>query len=173
VNNGQEWYDKTIKPIESQIMRSIWRITRNKHDAEDAMQSALEIIWKKRRKLLRHPNARALILRICIHAAYDTLRRCVRIRNREEMDAIRTDMPDSSAHPDRQVEASDSQEQILRLIGRLRPNQSQAILMRYMHGLSYAEIASSLGCRETAARKIVERARNRLVEWMPALQIHN
>ena len=76
----QNVYENLIGPIEQQMMRSVWRITRDPDDADDALQEALERIWTRLSRIQRHANPRALILRICVNAAYDVLRRNARIR---------------------------------------------------------------------------------------------
>ena len=68
-------YDSLVRPLEPRMMRSIWRIVRQKETAEDALQDALAVIWKKRDRVARHPNPRALILRIAVAAAYDAFRK--------------------------------------------------------------------------------------------------
>ncbi len=62
-------FDAFIKPMESRMMRSIWRIVRQREAAEDALQDALAVIWKKRDAVARHPNPEAFILRISVGAA--------------------------------------------------------------------------------------------------------
>ncbi len=42
-------YDDLIRPLESVMMRSIWRIVRQREAAEDALQDALAVVWRKRR----------------------------------------------------------------------------------------------------------------------------
>ncbi len=51
-------YSKLVRPMESRMMRSIWRIVRQREAAEDALQDALAVIWKKRDAVARHPNPR-------------------------------------------------------------------------------------------------------------------
>ena len=46
----------------------------------------------------------------------------------------------------------------------LRPHERAAVALRYYSDLSFAEIASALGCRESTARSIVSRALARLNE---------
>ena len=38
-------YDGLVRPMESRMMRSIWRIVRHRETAEDALQDALAVIW--------------------------------------------------------------------------------------------------------------------------------
>jgi DNA-directed RNA polymerase specialized sigma24 family protein len=68
-------YEQLIAPLESQMMRTIWRVARHQEWAEDTLQDALTIIWKKLAYVCRHPNPQALILKICLNAGYDTLRK--------------------------------------------------------------------------------------------------
>ena len=75
---------KEIAPMEARMMRSIWRIVRNADLAEDTLQDALAVIWKKRHQVRRHPNPPALILKICLNAAYDSLRRLERMQHRTD-----------------------------------------------------------------------------------------
>ena len=51
-------YDVLVKPMEPRMMRAIWRIVRQREAAEDALQDALAIIWKKRDAVARHPIPR-------------------------------------------------------------------------------------------------------------------
>lgn len=72
--------EQFIEPVESRMIRSIWRITRDATDAEDALQNALMVLWRRRSRIARHASPPALILRICIDAARDVARRRARRR---------------------------------------------------------------------------------------------
>jgi DNA-directed RNA polymerase specialized sigma24 family protein len=41
MHTPDDFYGRFIEPIEDRMIRSVWRITRNAQDAEDAMQAAL------------------------------------------------------------------------------------------------------------------------------------
>ena len=43
----QRLYERLIQPIESQMIRTIWRIIRDPDEAEDVLQDTLGIIWKR------------------------------------------------------------------------------------------------------------------------------
>ena len=76
-------FDALVRPIQEQMLRSIWRITRVAEDAEDALQETLAIIWKRRTRIARHPRPQALMLRICVNCACDVLRAKLRRSSRE------------------------------------------------------------------------------------------
>ena len=84
MNDSQRAYDLIIGPLEDRMIRSIWRIVVNTQDDEDAMQNALLIIWKRWERVLRHSNPEALVLKICIDAAYDVTRCRLREQNRKK-----------------------------------------------------------------------------------------
>ena len=57
---------------------------------------------------------------------------------------------DSSSSPERVAEARFEQQQLRRAILQLRGEQQQVVLLRFIEGFRYAEIASSLGKQELA-----------------------
>jgi RNA polymerase sigma-70 factor (ECF subfamily) len=162
IDEQRQDYEELICPIENQMIRSVWRITRNREDAEEAFQEALLAIWKGWRHIRRHPNPRALVLRICINSAYDALRHRARRSRREELGAIPETLADPALSPSQQASDHEQSEEVLRAIGRLPRNQGQAILMKVVQELPYGDIAAALNCREVTARKHVARARAKL-----------
>src|SRR5512135_95697 len=83
-------YDVLVRPLEVRMMRTIWRIVREREAAEDALQDALTTIWRKRDAVARHPKPEALILRIAVAAAIDAVRKRRR-RLRHEATGLRDD----------------------------------------------------------------------------------
>lgn len=157
-------YERLIRPIEDQMMRSVWRITQNADDAEEALQEALALIWRRFGRVCRHANPQALILRICMNSAYDVLRRKAR-RERWEQDT-RVTLTEPSRTPSELAEAREQESAILRAIGQLSRNQALAVTLRLVQEQSYEAIARVLGCRENTVRKHVERGRARLCEML-------
>lgn len=168
--NGQNSdYDSLIKPIENKMMRSVWRIVRDGDDFEDAFQEALATVWKRLDKIRNHPNPHALILRICVNAAYDILRRKTKLRRREALDAIPENLADRAPTTPERLDGESDQQEILQAIGQLPRNQAEAVLMRFVQEMSYPEIAAALGCSENVARQHICRARGRLAEVLAHL----
>ena len=56
-------------------------------------------------------------------------------------------------------------------LGRLRPIRRQAISLRILKGLSYAEVAQRMGCSEQAARAAVSRGLSQLQAYIDREQI--
>ncbi|MCP5108081.1 MAG: RNA polymerase sigma factor [bacterium] len=157
-------YEQLIAPIETQMMRSIWRIVRDPQEAEDTMQEALTITWRRLDRIRSHPNPQALILKICIDASYDTLRKRKRYDRTQQEDPEQlhnVPSPAGLTAPD-ELEGKEIENEILNAIGRLPRKQAVAVLMRIVQEQSYETIAQALGCAETTVRIHVSRGRERL-----------
>lgn len=162
-------YERLIRPIEDQMLGSIWRVLRNGADADDALQEALVTIWRRLARIRCHPNPHALILRICADAACQTLRRSLRRRRREDVGPALETVAHGNPSPPEQLAEWERHLEIMRAMARLSRHQAVAVVMRLVQQQSYEEIAAALGCREVTARKHVARARQRLCSLLAHL----
>jgi RNA polymerase sigma-70 factor (ECF subfamily) len=153
---------RLLEPIRDRMARIVWRVLRDPNDADDALQDALATIWKQWSKVRLHQNPQALVMRICNDSAYDGLRRSLRRRRREGRLPLLRDAIDTGSTPVQAVAHIEELARIQRAISRLSKNQSSAILLRALDGLSYREIGEALNCGEATARKHAARARERL-----------
>jgi len=166
VKNQKLSYEELIAPIESRMMQSIWRIVRNPETAEDTMQEALTIIWRRLDRIRSHPNPHALILKICVNASYDSLRKRMRHRQKEHLDSLDQLPSLSDANAADALVKKRTENEILATISRLPRKQAVAVLMRIVQGEPYDAIAEALGCSEKTARVQVSRGRGRLSRWL-------
>jgi RNA polymerase sigma factor (sigma-70 family) len=162
-------YDTLVRPIEDQMIRSVWRIVRDPDDAEDAFQEATATIWKRWGRIRRHANPQALILKICTDAARDALRRRVRQGRIQEQENGIAALHDPAPSAVQHLIGQEAQAEIFQAIGQLSPKQGTAVLMRFVHDLSYRDIAQSLGCREATVRKHITRGRDKLFRLLEHL----
>lgn len=169
VKNENLSYEELIAPIESRMMQSIWRIVRDPETVEDTMQEVLTIIWRRLDRIRNHPNPQALILKICVNASYDSLRKRFRYHQKERLDMLyRLPAPSDSDAADALVRER-MKDEILAAISRLPRKQAIAVLMRIVQGEPYDAIAEALGCSEKTARVQVSRGRGRLSRWLANL----
>ncbi len=162
MNDQQAAYDRIIGPIEDRMIGSIWRIVRNPQDAEDVMQNALLTIWKRWDRVCKHPSPDALVLKICIDAAYDLTRRRIRDRRTLDLSKVAGEQSDSSHSPPAETIGTEQHAEIITAIHRLSRRQAMATLMRVVEHQPYRQIAAAMGCSEATARKHVARGRDRL-----------
>jgi RNA polymerase sigma-70 factor (ECF subfamily) len=162
MNHPNGFYQEFIEPIEDRIIRAVWRVTRNVHDAEDAMQDALVQIWKRRNRIGAHVSPQALVLRICIDAACDLARRRTRHHWRNEPHTSEEQPLDSARPAWEELEHQELSLEVLVAIHRLSRKQAVAITMRVLEELPYDQVAAAMECSEATVRKHVERARKHL-----------
>ncbi len=168
-------YDVLVRPLEGRMMRTIWRIVREREAAEDALQDALTIIWKKRVAVARHPKPEALILRIAVTAAIDAVRKRRRLLRHEAAGLPDNRAGDTAAPLAEEAEAREIRSAIVGAIGRLSRRQATAVLLRVIEEQSYEDVAKAMGCSESTARVNVMRGRARLARLLapqfPALAV--
>ena len=141
------------------VYRHIYYRVGNVTDAEDLTQLVFIKAWQAigRYKKTASPFLSWLI-RISHNLVIDFYR-SNKIRTYSDLDIVAS-KPESS--PEYQVEAQFDQQQIRRAILELPGDQQQVVLMRFIEGFSYSEIADSLGKSEGAVRVIQHRALARL-----------
>jgi len=162
-------YEELIAPIESRMMRCIWRVVRRPELSEDALQDALSIIWRKLHQIRNHPNPQALILKICLNAACDALRKQKRSSRHEDL-SLFIHLPDSSsAGAARALETKEIEAEVLKAISRLPRKQALAVLMRIVQDEPFDVIAQALGCSEVTVRIQVSKGRRRLRQLLSYL----
>jgi RNA polymerase sigma-70 factor, ECF subfamily len=169
VTDDRTIYDELIAPLEAMMMRSIWRIVRNPDLAEDCLQDALAVIWKKRFQIRLHPNPQALILRICLNAACDSLRRLECMRRHTDLSQL-DNVPTPPGHDaDRNLEEKEIVEQVQQAIRRLPRKRALAVMMRLIHEESFEAIAQVLNCSEITVRTHIFKGRAQLRKWLSHL----
>ena len=170
VTDDRTTYDELIAPLEATMMRSIWRVVRNAELAEDCLQDALTIIWKKRFRIRLHPNPQALILKICLNAAYDSLRRLERMRRQTDLSQLANTPAPPDHDADRHLEEREAEKQVQTAIRRLPKKRALAVMMRLIQEESFEAIAQALNCSEVTVRIHISRGRAQLRKWLPHLR---
>jgi len=169
VTDEKRVYEQLVAPLESQMIRTIWRVVRHPQLAEDTLQEALTTIWRKLERIQRHPHPRALILKICLNAAYDSLRRSKRSQRYKDP-ALIEKLPSSSKMTIPQdLERKEIKDEIHNAISQLPRKQAVAVLMRVVQDLPYEIIAQTMSCSEITARIHVSRGRKRLSQRLAHL----
>ncbi len=142
------------------------RLTREEHDAEDAVQDALESAWNARGQLRDPDAAGGWLRRILARRIVDAHRRRADfpVGSPEELDSLIPDVEDPSL-----VLAAAEDERALRAALReLMPADRIAIVLHDAEGWPAAEVGQLLGVGTEAAHKRVQRARARLIAALAA-----
>ncbi len=163
------FYDAYLAPLESRLVRTAWRITRDPDRARDAVQDAMARAWAQRARIRGHPNPAALVQRIAIHAAIDALRRERRRRRAEESAGTAAKAAAPAPSPTASAERHELRDRVLEAIARLPEKQAAAVTLRVLEEQPYEAVAAALGCAEPTARVHVLRARATLARLLHGL----
>jgi RNA polymerase sigma factor (sigma-70 family) len=158
---AEQLYRDLIEPIEGRMVGVVLRIVRHADDADDALQDALARVWKLLPRIHRHPNPHGYILRICMSAAYDTLRARGRLAARESA----LDAAAEPADPPKQLDgltAAEAQAALLDGLKSLPDAQRRAVLLRLVQEEPFETIALELGCTSATARSHYSKGRAQL-----------
>ncbi|CAI9392509.1 RNA polymerase sigma factor [Microbacterium sp. T2.11-28] len=140
------------------------RILRSRADADDCVQEALIVAWRRLPELREPDRVRAWFSTIVARKATDRLRSRRPSTPIEDAEPLSTlPSPDESALTSSQLDA------LRAVLDELPAEQRTAWLLREVSGYSYDEIARELGISATAVRGRLARARatvfERMQEW--------
>jgi RNA polymerase sigma factor (sigma-70 family) len=169
VSGDDVFYQTHLAPLETRMLRTAWRITRDPDRARDALQDAMARIWVQRDRVRSHPNPGALVLRITIHAAIDGLRRERRRLRAEESAQPSACHASPTPGPAVAAERSEARALVLEAVARLPEKQAAAVALRVLEEEPYEAVAAALGCAEPTARVHVLRGREKLKHLLQAL----
>lgn len=161
MTNGQQYYKRLIKPIETQMISVIARIVPNSDDAMDVLHNALAVIWSKLDKIDKLMNPHAYILRICVNHAYDAVRKA-KVRRLHESKVY----PQQCKAFENECTNENVDEQMLtyvyEAIRKLSRRQAKCFLLRTVDNFSFLEIADILECSEPTARSHYSKAKAKI-----------
>jgi len=135
------------------VYSSCLRETREATLAEDAAQGVFLLMSEKAKGLVGHRSLAGWLYRAACLVSRNLVRSEERRRRREE--SYRAPEPDDNAWAAVEPHLHDA-------IDRLRPDDREAILLRYMREQSLAEVGEALGLSENTARMRVNRALERM-----------
>lgn len=127
--------------------------------AEEIAQKIFTTVAQRAALLTHHPALAAWLHRSTRHAAIDALRAEAR---RHQLARTLLAMPDTDASSEPPVDWERLRPVLDEALDQLRPADRELMLLRYFHGLTFAEIGARLHLAENAARMRTDRALDRL-----------
>lgn len=151
-------FDQLIEQHRHEIIGYLTRMLGDAQDAEDAYQDALLRAYRAHKRLHPDSNVRAWLYKIATNVALNALKR----RRRERSHITDMDIDTLAADSNITLEQREQLRNVAHAIEVLPPKQRAALMQRQFQGLSYAEIAQSLGGSEATARANVYQALKKL-----------
>ena len=155
-------WEEIVEQHSDRVYRLALRLTGNRHDAEDLTQ---EVFVRVFRSLSTYSPGtfEGWLHRITTNLFLDQARRQRRIRM-EAMgeDAARVPSQDDHGRPERGYEHANLDSDVQAALDALRPEYRAAVVLCDIEGLSYEEIAVTLGVKLGTVRSRIHRARAQL-----------
>ena len=137
------------------VYRHIFYRVGSEADAEDLTQQVFLKAWQGIGRYRRRASPFVAWLLTISHNLVVDFYRTRKDRTYLEIEAL---AGDAAYDPERAAEASLDQARLRRGILQLRGDEQQVVIMRFMEGFEYAEIASEMNKKEGNIRVIVHRA---------------
>ena len=160
-------FDRLVAAHQKRLLLIAYQICGHLEDARDIVQDTFLRAFRYRNALRADRKPGAWLNRIAVNAALDHLRR--RRRDRAvPLDQLEGLLPDRSVSlapapsAEEHLAARGETDRLFRLLDRLAPRERAAFVLRYLQGLSTAEVARAMGCTRVTVRRHSLRAREKL-----------
>jgi len=156
---SEKCFRSDVLPLKNELFRLAFRLTMNRHDAEDIVQETMLRVWSRREQWAEIESMEAFCLTICRNLALDRLKRMDQANT--SLDSEQHDRADRSyaADPEEQTVQRDRVEMVRRLMDTLPEKQRTCMQLRDVEGKPYKEIAAVMGITEQQVKVNIFRAR--------------
>jgi RNA polymerase sigma-70 factor (ECF subfamily) len=154
-------YNTCVDAYADALFRFVFKNVRHQAIAEDAVQSAFEVLWQKR-KDVSSEQAKSFLFTVAYRKMIDEQRRQMRV-------TLKEDIPDHWHTTSGHVQ-TDLKQHLHRAIEKLPDVQKQLILLRDYEGYSYQEIAGITGLNEGQVKINLYRARTFLKQALISVE---
>ena len=154
-------YATLMTRYRADLGRYAYHMLGDRLDAEEALQDAFLRAYRSLASCEQPDRFGSWLFAILVNRC-----RTARDRRRRRERVLSPEPVADVAGRDDPAEALAWREEIRQALGRLRVEQREAFLLRHVEGLSYEEMASLTGARESALRMRVKRAGDRLRELL-------
>jgi RNA polymerase sigma factor (sigma-70 family) len=164
---GRSWVPPTWEEIVTQhsarVYRLAYRLTGNKHDAEDLTHDVFIRVFRSLDSY-QPGTFEGWLHRITTNAFLDKMRRKQRIRFDALTDDAAARLPAREVGPEQSYTDTHFDDDVQRALDALSADFRAAVVLCDIEGLSYEEIASTLGIKLGTVRSRIHRGRSQLRE---------
>lgn len=175
VRAGYEWaFDAMFDAHYSGLCTFAATIVGSDAVAEEIVQDTLLQIWRRRERWHVSTTVAAYLYRAVRnraigHVRHEAVER--RLQDRVDQGASTPALGERPAKPDDELQSAELAAAVERVLGSLAPRCREAFLLRRQHGLSYAEIAETMGIApktvEVQIGAALRTLRVALRDWLP------
>lgn len=166
-NNDKRAFGELILKYQKRVFNVAYRMLGEYEEAKDITQEAFIRAYKSMANFREDACFYTWIYRIAINLTKNKMKNWARHPKPEPIDApietsegeISRTLDDKELPPDKIILKKETQAYVQKAINCLRIEYKAVIILRDIQGLSYQEIADSLGCREGTVKSRLSRAR--------------
>lgn len=161
-------FETLLRSCQKRVYNLALRMTGNPDDAQDITQETFLRVWRGLSGYRFDASFTTWLYRLTGNVCIDFLRRRRRentvslYRDGGENEEWELSLPDPASCTETQVMTRLTRSQVAEALGRLEPEYRQALTMRVINGLSYAEIAAVLEVPEGTVKSRIARAREKM-----------
>ncbi len=176
LSGEKDAYGALVARHSQTLLRVAFRITGNEADAEDVVQEAFLIGYRKLESFESKSSFGTWIYRIAVNCALDKIsgrKRYdeVRIAGHNEPGEDEIQIADGAAGPERMLLSGEIGAMELLALRSLTATERTAFILRHMEGCTSAEIAAVLGLDANGAKQAVYRAVQKLRRRLAPLRV--
>lgn len=154
-------WDEIVQNHSSKVFRLAYRLTGNRFDAEDLTQETFVRVFRSLHNFTPG-TIDGWLHRITTNLFLDQARRRNRIRFDALTDDAETRLPGKDPGPERTFEFNNLDVDIHLALDELAPEFRAAVVLCDLEGLSYEEVAETLGVKLGTVRSRIHRGRSQL-----------
>jgi len=162
---GQSWvpptWDEIVAQHSTRVYRLAYRLTGNKHDAEDLTHDVFVRVFRSLHSY-QPGTFEGWLHRITTNVFLDKMRRKQRIRFDSLTDDAAARLPSREVGPEQSYTDTHFDDDVQRALDALTPDFRAAVVLCDIEGLSYEEIATMLGIKLGTVRSRIHRGRSQL-----------
>jgi RNA polymerase sigma-70 factor (ECF subfamily) len=169
-SGDEEAFGEIVREHYDRLFRRVVAITRNEHDARDICQEIWVTVWRRLKDYRGEAKFSTWLYSVATRRALDHLRKRRRWFSRflpflesEDTGAVIEPVSPEPIAPE-QLEHAEQKARFERAIAALPPKHRAVIVLREIEGLSYEEIAETLGCRQGTVMSRLFTARRLLAQ---------
>lgn len=179
LEGSEEAFNRLVLKHQRRAYNIAYRFLANHEDALEVAQDAFVRAYRNLRRFKGRASFKTWLYKIILNLARNRYRQRV---SRGESKKVSLDNPkqyedsegpreieDPTLSPMREIGGREIQQQIQRGLMQLAPEHRQAIILRHIEGLSYAEMSTVLQCAEGTVKSRLHRARIELRELLREL----
>lgn len=168
-------FEQLVLSYEKAIYNLCLRMCGNSDDAMDLAQETFLKAWRNLGAFRGDAAFSTWLYRLCSNVCIDHLRRegkrkVIPLHTEDDDGEERTiDVADLAPGPQERLEAADQRQQVADALQSLEPEYREALTLRVIHDMSYADIADVLQVREGTVKSRIARAREKMRQAMEKL----